>query len=261
MAIGAMHVPSITNRKPKKRATSFLKGHKETATMSSEASIPEPPTIFIYNEDTKDDIPNNVTHVKVDPSVKEINSNAFEGCMSLVEVEFSEGLEVIGNQAFWMRTKLKHINKLPSTLKDIDGYAFYCCASLDSIEFSEGLQVIEESAFVHCQLKTIKIPSAHVVIESNAFFYCFSLVSVELPEGLQVIGRCCFFECTSLTTANVPSSVKRFKAAPLPVVEVLSLWTFRRGFNPLVIARLQVANHWQLFISLPQFARLALLFF
>jgi hypothetical protein len=68
--------------------------------MTSEASIPEPPTIFIYNEDTKDDIPDNVTHVKVDPSVKEIHAAAFEDCLSLVEVELSEGLQVIGINAF-----------------------------------------------------------------------------------------------------------------------------------------------------------------
>jgi hypothetical protein len=176
--------------------------------MTSEASIPEPPTIFIYNEDTKDDIPRNVTHVKVDPFVKEIHRNAFQDCDSLVEVEFSEGLEVIGRDAFSDCTNLKHINKLPSTLKEIGDDAFWSCASLDSIEFPEGLQVIGNRAFHRCgKLKRIKIPSAHVVFKSNAFSDCYGLVSVDLPEGLQVIGRRWFSECTSLTTVNVPSSV------------------------------------------------------
>jgi hypothetical protein len=85
--------------------------------MTSEASIPEPPNVFIYNEDKKYHIPNNVTHVKVDPSVKEIHNYAFDNCHSLVEVEFSEGLEVIGMQAFWHCSNLKYVNKLPSTLK------------------------------------------------------------------------------------------------------------------------------------------------
>ena len=52
---------------------------------------------FIYNEDTKGDIPLDVTHLKVDPSVKEIHAEAFEACHSLVEVEFSEGLKRINN--------------------------------------------------------------------------------------------------------------------------------------------------------------------
>jgi hypothetical protein len=41
--------------------------------MTSETSIPEPHNVFVYNKDTKNaPIPNNVTHVRVDPSVKEI---------------------------------------------------------------------------------------------------------------------------------------------------------------------------------------------
>jgi hypothetical protein len=56
--------------------------------------------VFIYNEDTKDAMPKNVTHVKVDPSVKKIHARAFQYCWSLVEVDFSEGLEVIGRDAF-----------------------------------------------------------------------------------------------------------------------------------------------------------------
>jgi hypothetical protein len=140
--------------------------------MTSDASIPEPPNVFIYDEDTRDaPIPRNVTHVKVDPSVKEIHARAFQDCWSLVEVEFSEGLQVIGHGAFFNCTKLKHINKLPSTLKEIHNEAFQDCASLDSrIEFPEGLQVIGNRAFRECgELKRIKIPSAHVVIGEWAF--------------------------------------------------------------------------------------------
>jgi hypothetical protein len=67
------------------------------------------------NKDTKGDIPLDVTHVKVDPSVKEIHARAFEDCESLVEVEFSEGLQVICRSAFWTCTNLKYVNKLPLT--------------------------------------------------------------------------------------------------------------------------------------------------
>jgi hypothetical protein len=66
-------------------------GDKETATMTSESlNTSESPNAFIYNEETKDEIPKTVTHVKVDPSVKEIPPGAFRGCWSSSEVEFSE---------------------------------------------------------------------------------------------------------------------------------------------------------------------------
>jgi hypothetical protein len=182
----------------------------ETATMAmgSEASIPEPWNVFLYNENTKSDIPRNVTHVKVDRSVKEIHALAFADCQLLVEVEFSEGLERIHCRAFMSCENLKSINKLPSTFKEIGDDAFWRCKSLDSIEFPEGLQVIGEGAFRLCRaLKRIKIALAHVVIGKFAFSECYGLVSVELPAGLQVIGEGWFLVCTSLTTVNVPSSV------------------------------------------------------
>jgi hypothetical protein len=193
-----------------KKQKASLMVTKETATMAtSEAiSIPEPPNVFIYNKDTKDAIPRNVTHVRVDPSVKEIHDTAFQYYPSLVEVEFSEGLEVIGRDAFSDCTELKSINKLPSTLKEVGDGAFNNCESLDFIDFPEGLQVIGEDAFRCCRaLKRIKIPSAHLVIRESAFSECYGLVSVELPEGLQVIGKAWFYACMILTTVNVPSSV------------------------------------------------------
>jgi hypothetical protein len=165
--------------------------------------------VFIYKEDTKDALPRkNVTHVKVDPSVKEIHDFAFGNYESLVEVEFSEGLERIGTCAFHNCTNLKYINKLPSTLKEIQMCAFGACHSLDSIEFSEGLQVVGEAAFAGCsRLKRIKMASAHVVIKSYAFTHCKSLTSIDLPEGLQAIGENWFKGCTSLTHVRIPSSV------------------------------------------------------
>jgi hypothetical protein len=104
--------------------------------MTSEASIPEPPTIFIYNKVTKYDIPINVTHVKVDPSVKEIRAGAFQACQSLVEVEFSEGLEFIGKMAFEYCRGLKTI-KIPSAHVVIESNAFSRCKSLVSVELPE----------------------------------------------------------------------------------------------------------------------------
>ncbi len=153
----------------------------ETATMamaSEVISIPEPPNVFIYNENTKGDIPNDVTHVKVDPSVKEIRDKAFRNCHSLVKVEFSEGLKVIGEGAFQFCRNLKHMNKLPSTLKEIHDWAFAVCRRLDSIQFPKRLQVIGEAAFSSCHgLKRIKMSSAQVVIKWGAFAPCYGLIS------------------------------------------------------------------------------------
>ncbi len=60
-----------------------------------------PLKVFIYSKDTRNpSVPKNVRHVKLHPSVKEIRDYAFVERWSLVEVEFSEGLEVIGYDCF-----------------------------------------------------------------------------------------------------------------------------------------------------------------
>jgi hypothetical protein len=114
--------------------------------MTSEASILERPNVFIFSEETEHAVPWNLTHVKVDPSIKEIDTGAFENCLSLVEVEFSEGLEIIFSHVFFNCGNLKHINKLPSTLKEIHAEAFAGCEALVEVEFSEGMQVIRKYA-------------------------------------------------------------------------------------------------------------------
>jgi hypothetical protein len=186
-------------------------GETEAATMTIDASIPEPPNVFIYNKDTTiDTIPRiNVTHVKVHPSVKEMHDNAFAGCPSLVEVEFSEGLKVIGRNAFYDCRKLKHINKLPSTMKEIGDYAFVGCESLVEVEFSEGLAVIGNHAFYNCKnLKFInELPSTLKEIRNRAFWRCASLdSSIAFPEGLQVIGESAFRECGELKRMKIASA-------------------------------------------------------
>jgi hypothetical protein len=177
--------------------------------MTSEESIPEPPNVFIYNEDTKyDRRDKNVTHIKFDSSVKEIRDYEFEDCCLLVEIEFSEGLEKIGRGAFLKCKNLRHINKLPSTLKEIGEYTFGHCQSLVEVQLSEGLKRIGELAFYKCdRLKHInKLPSTLKEIGDEAFRYCYNLESIYFPERLQVIGKFAFAGCQKLTRIKIASA-------------------------------------------------------
>jgi hypothetical protein len=47
---------------------------------SNKMNTSESPNAFIHNEETKDEIPQTVTYVKVNPSVQEIPTGAFRGC-------------------------------------------------------------------------------------------------------------------------------------------------------------------------------------
>lgn len=74
-----------------------------------------------------------IKRVKIPGSVREIMGSAFCRCPKLEEVEFSEGLELIGSSAF-QQTRLKSV-KLPKSLKQLLWGAFRLCPELESVEF------------------------------------------------------------------------------------------------------------------------------
>lgn len=184
--------------------------------------------------DTKDTIPDNITHLKIHPSVEEIPPYTFENCKSLLSIEFPiEGLIRIGCDAFRRCVNLKAVNKFPSTLKDIRDYAFGHCLSLSSVTISHGLTIIGNGAFCNCaslefvelpptveeigvygflgcgSLRHLEIPSGVARIGKNAFSFCFALQSIDLHcTRLRTLEDCTFFEC-GLTHIRVPASVTK----------------------------------------------------
>jgi hypothetical protein len=164
---------------------------------------------FIYTGRSGEEIPRNVTHVKVvDPSVKVIGRGAFADCSQLRNVELCEGLRRIDGVAFWGCTSLRRIN-IPSTIKVIVMDAFYGCHQLRHIEFREGLKRIGDRAFAECiSLEQITIPSTVKEIRVGAFDGCTQLMNVELREKLERIEQGVFCNCTSLQRITIPSNVK-----------------------------------------------------
>ena len=125
--------------------------------------------VFIYTGQESGDIPRDVTHVKVHPSVKVIKGSAFIHCSQLMNVELCEGLEKIGNRAFYSCTSLCRI-VIPKTVKVIGVEAFKSCSQLTNVELCEGLEKIGEQAFSNCiSLQGIMIPSTVEVIDEWAF--------------------------------------------------------------------------------------------
>ena len=63
-------------------------------------------------------------------------------CKNLRHVEFSEGLEKIGSEAF-AYSSIKCVD-LPSSTKKIGAEAFSACKQLRSVRLNEGLEVLGE---------------------------------------------------------------------------------------------------------------------
>ncbi len=165
--------------------------------------------LFLYIGQSAEDIPEDVTHVRVDPSVKEIGEYAFRSRRHLRNVELLEGLEQIAPGAFRECTSLEHIN-IPSTVKTIWHEAFADCTQLMNVELHEGLETFGTTVFWGCEsLTSIAIPSTVRYIGWGAFIGCNHLMNLELCEGeLKRIDEGAFQGFSSLERICIPSTVK-----------------------------------------------------
>ncbi|KAL7524132.1 hypothetical protein ACHAXR_000449, partial [Thalassiosira sp. AJA248-18] len=104
-------------------------------------------------------IPEGVTCVRVDPSLTRIPPRTFQGLGKLEEVELCEGVEEIGDHAFWGCVSIRRIT-IPSTVARIHNYAFRDCTKLEEVQLPEGINEINLWAFQDCHsLRNITIPS------------------------------------------------------------------------------------------------------
>jgi hypothetical protein len=163
---------------------------------------------FIYSRQRTENIPRDLTRVKVNPSVKVILAQAFDNCSQLTNVQLHEGLEKIGERAFCNCTSL-HAIVIPPSVKEIPAKAFDLCSQLTNVELHEGLEKIGWRAFCNCSsLHRIVIPRSVEVIYEFAFAGCSQLTNVELHEGLEKIGERAFCNCRSLHAIVIPPSVE-----------------------------------------------------
>lgn len=167
--------------------------------------------VFIYTgEGDGAVVPDDVTHVRVDPSVTVIADGAFQGRLHLEKVELCEGLLIIESKAFFECKSLIEVN-IPCTLRVIGESAFSHCETLELLDgrLPEGLEEIRNNAFRGCtSLIRINSPSTVLVMGAGAFYGCAELAEVDLSEGLLAIADSSFQGCTSLTRINVPSTLE-----------------------------------------------------
>ena len=147
-------------------------------------SAPTDEAAFLYIGQHLNDIPQNVTQVQVDPSIRVVGKYAFMRCTQLRSVKLCEGLESIGDGAFAHCTSLKVI-AIPSTVKVIGARAFRNCRMLGSVELREGLESIRDGAFAHCtSLEQVTIPSTVNFIHGDAFHNSRGLV-IKFSSGME----------------------------------------------------------------------------
>ena len=175
------------------------------------------------------------------PSLKYINSNAFENCNSLSEITLNEGLLSIGDGAF-ISTDITEIT-LPNSLLKLGTLVFDNCKKLTNISVPKGnskfasvdgnlyskdltkliqyaigkspedfemidsVVSIEDYAFKGSKIKGIYFNSKLSVIGEGAFYDCQNLSEVTLPANLTSIGEEAFYNCSILTSVVIKINV------------------------------------------------------
>ena len=130
------------------------------------------PLPFILDEEDgwiSEELRNEITHVVIGPRVTEIKpltflsytalrsvivpatvikigEVAFLDCKNLTQVRLHEGMEVIGDNAFFGCKALRSVT-IPSSVTELGKAAFDSCINLADVEFKEVLKVIGEQAF------------------------------------------------------------------------------------------------------------------
>jgi len=130
-------------------------------------------------------VPDDVTHVIIDRSVKIIPPDAFYQREQLVSVESHnthEGIEKVGKRAFYGCFRLKRIKLLG--VREVEDAAFILCEQLTDIEFGDNLETIGMVAFFNCRsLKSIKLPSVRAIASGTpgVFSGCTNLRRITIP--------------------------------------------------------------------------------
>ncbi|CAJ1963458.1 unnamed protein product [Cylindrotheca closterium] len=136
--------------------------------------------------------------IEIPPSVAVIGDSAFMECEALTRVRFHEDglLTTIGNWAFQKCSSLAEVSILCS-VETIQKGTFSYCELLARVFFQEGLKTIDRDVFASCvQLETVDIPRSLELLGSGAFYRCTSLQEVNFDEeNLRVIGKHAFMQC------------------------------------------------------------------
>ena len=145
--------------------------------------------------------------ISLPSTLKTIQAGAFQET-SIGEVDFSEGLESIGDLAFFGVKNLRRVI-FPNSCQRLGSMIFNENDSLREIRFPEGIPEISNSVAAKCpKLEAIWIPESVENIQFEAFYMCENLRTVNLPSRLRQIDDRAFYGCP-LDSVVLPAKVER----------------------------------------------------
>lgn len=131
----------------------------------------------------------------------------FQGCESLTELILHENVTRIGARAFrYSSYKFTAYDQITY----YGDYAFANCANFpDKVVFPQDTTYIGRSLYIYSGVKEVVFSEGITEIPDECFYDCFSLTSVEVPDSVKRIGGFAFYRCTALSKSiHIPSSIE-----------------------------------------------------
>ena len=142
-------------------------------------------------------------------SMKKINPDEFRLLSGLEKVIFNEGVEEIGEGAFFECGSLREVD-FAKSIKKIGAYAFGECFCLQKFTLPPDLKEIEKGVFYNCgMLPEVDIPKGVTSIQGKAFKGCISLkkINFEQDSELKYFVISAVEDCEKLKSLNLPYTV------------------------------------------------------
>lgn len=146
---------------------------------------------------------NGQNSLEIPSSVTIIGDSAFEYVTTLTSFVFNEGLNKIGNKAFYDVRNVTTIT-LPDSVQEIDSYAFATMDNLTTFNFGTGLTKIPSRMFYDdLALTTFTIPEGIVEIGSYAFSSVKNGGDLVIPDSVVTIDEYAFYYYASNKSSGV----------------------------------------------------------
>lgn len=138
--------------------------------------------------------------IKLPSTITHIPSEAFIGCTSLKEVDFTH-IKTMGTYCTFDGCQSIEKIIVPDTVTEIGHRMFALCSSLKSIEFPQGITKFNAYAMTGCKsLENLIIPESVTTIDKEAFSSMESITTVTIPASVTSIGDSAFLKCKNLTS-------------------------------------------------------------
>jgi len=145
-------------------------------------------------------------------NIKSIEYKAFYDCNNMEEIDFGDGVTIIGDYSFHNCRGLTSIN-IPNSVTTIKEGAFFRCNGLEEVTIPDTVTYLGPSVFEESEsIKAVKLGKGITTLEHSVFYNCVSLETVEMPNTITQIGGATFCYCKSLNKIKFDGTIKQWKA-------------------------------------------------